>query len=737
MSRDQLHDVLDPDGPPRTPSKYDTYRPSRRGRPSVRDAFPTSTEDERDPHDLSLSPEHAARTSIVDNMLLSLDQFATADMEEDYRLYNSILGNSDSPVSPDSMKHGRYRSHTYSSSLSSDPTFKHDDFAGDHTGLYVEGHRPSDNLSDYLNGLGGIGSRSSSPDRDFGPPFPTARLGTGSGRRSASFDYGTGPSHHDTHLYNGIDAAPTPSVPAGPREQYSIHGDNTGSLISLNKQLSRTPVSSSRSSMKSTRPQYAKKNLSEHLGTETFQNNGLQGKSETGISTSSPDPSAPSPAISYNKTIKPLPAKERPGFFRRVFGNKASPFLPQVEAPRGQEDSNKDPDGTKDADVSRMNSKRVVNKKSSFFRRRKKSVADQVPPPPPPQLPPEIKETPNAESTKATDTCTDDSAAPTCRDVKQTSSREATSDSENSKNPQRQRKDSASSTGAPKPRYSLYPHTSSRDRSPLPPGVVRRSGPSTPSDTEASRQSTPRSSENEASQRPNLDGKLDTSPGPALLPILEGKYERSPTDSERNVSMTDTYKRADDPSELSGDEAAQEADSLQAMDEGVSTLPELPSLLEETSLNMPSSPPESQERSEPVEGTADSSAVPSANDREQARGLFDSQNGDFGEEPTASWLGDPDRAMVRTAYMELFEWSGTDILSAMRDMCTHLVLKGETQQVDRVLDAFSSRWCECNPGHCFRNTGMSAFLTTGFICSLPLLTACRCRPHCYLLDSSP
>lgn len=38
-----------------------------------------------------------------------------------------------------------------------------------------------------------------------------------------------------------------------------------------------------------------------------------------------------------------------------------------------------------------------------------------------------------------------------------------------------------------------------------------------------------------------------------------------------------------------------------------------------------------------------------------------------------------------------------------------LLLKGEAQQVDRVLEAFASRWCECNEQHCFRNAGMSVF----------------------------
>jgi Sec7-like guanine-nucleotide exchange factor len=96
---------------------------------------------------------------------------------------------------------------------------------------------------------------------------------------------------------------------------------------------------------------------------------------------------------------------------------------------------------------------------------------------------------------------------------------------------------------------------------------------------------------------------------------------------------------------------------------------------------------------------------PTATDREQAQKLFDSQDQVVGSDPAAAWLGDPDRATVREAYMRLFDWSNFNILAALRSLCERLVLKGETQQVDRVLDAFSNRWCDCNPSHGFKATG--------------------------------
>lgn len=70
----------------------------------------------------------------------------------------------------------------------------------------------------------------------------------------------------------------------------------------------------------------------------------------------------------------------------------------------------------------------------------------------------------------------------------------------------------------------------------------------------------------------------------------------------------------------------------------------------------------------------------------------------------AAWLGDEGlaRARVRRAFMDKFEWQNMNILAALRDFCARILLKGETQQVDRLLDAFSARWCTCNPNHGFK-----------------------------------
>lgn len=100
-------------------------------------------------------------------------------------------------------------------------------------------------------------------------------------------------------------------------------------------------------------------------------------------------------------------------------------------------------------------------------------------------------------------------------------------------------------------------------------------------------------------------------------------------------------------------------------------------------------------------------AEPTEDDRLLAKRIYEGDESFIAKERAAAWLGEvePDRARVRRAYMELFDWQNLNILVSLRDFCSRLVLKGETQQVDRILDAFSWRWCICNSSHGFKATG--------------------------------
>ncbi|KIW02928.1 uncharacterized protein PV09_05974 [Verruconis gallopava] len=92
-------------------------------------------------------------------------------------------------------------------------------------------------------------------------------------------------------------------------------------------------------------------------------------------------------------------------------------------------------------------------------------------------------------------------------------------------------------------------------------------------------------------------------------------------------------------------------------------------------------------------------------DRDRARAVFDGDEEFVSKAGAAAWLGQttPLSTRTRKAYMELFDWQGMNILAAFRELCGRLVVKAESQQLDRVIEAFSSRWCECNPNHGFKD----------------------------------
>lgn len=102
-------------------------------------------------------------------------------------------------------------------------------------------------------------------------------------------------------------------------------------------------------------------------------------------------------------------------------------------------------------------------------------------------------------------------------------------------------------------------------------------------------------------------------------------------------------------------------------------------------------------------------SIPTEADCAQAKQIYDGEESLASKLMAAAWLGEPgpERMRVRRAYMELFDWQNLNVLAALRGLCGKLYLKGEAQQVDRILDAFSNRWCACNLSHGFKATGTS------------------------------
>lgn len=799
------------DSPPRTPpsqsAKYMPSKGSAHRRPSVRGAFPddmnsvdgsrsgNDSGDERDPHDLSLSPKHAARTSIVDNMLLSLDQYAQGpSVLDDYRLFNSVLESGMyNRTSQDSPGQNRYRGNTFSSSLSSDTELGHD--AG--TGLYGSQLRArrSNSSSNYQTGLGrvgngrnwegqryhttGKGSKSSgSSNVDFGHTLPKGRRGSGSESCSASFDYG----HHngfipfpetsdgyDELTYDETDAAPTPSVPAGPRKQYTPNNDYSGAL---NHQSSRTPVASRRNSLKSAHSSHPKKPRPENIGTSTLRSRDCDFKVFGGTDLDLPpampaslDPPAPSPTISFNKPAfpppEPTPTKERPGFFRRVFGSSKnsspgpsdqglseSPSLQSSDTGssinlKGKRQPYKNNTGGTGAS-GREGPPQVVNKKSSFFRRRKKSVVDSVPPPLviPQEFAPRIADSkaepsPVSSLRQVMNPFLAEASSPAFYDSKENTKPEADAynvgvGDQNAARLQKQKRGSALATSSgTRPRHEQDAPVSQSGADDI--NLKCKSEDPTakysgldlgPSADMQQGQHSPEYRQTPVRDRANSNDSLDKPPSSAS----QNEAPQQPISSSLSPVAEDLPQRNESPVEASRDgptlsqneskESSHLAPSQDCPDgsskltpTGAANKSPTASTSEISSYHTASNTPVISYEEPTPESKTDSSGGAPVNgltdtDREQARRLFDSQDEVVGNEPAAAWLGDIDRATVREAYMELFNWTNMNILAALRCLCTRLVLKGETQQVDRVLDAFSTRWCECNPRHGFKSAGM-------------------------------
>lgn len=90
--------------------------------------------------------------------------------------------------------------------------------------------------------------------------------------------------------------------------------------------------------------------------------------------------------------------------------------------------------------------------------------------------------------------------------------------------------------------------------------------------------------------------------------------------------------------------------------------------------------------------------------RERARKIFQGDEEDVSKPDAAAWMGERNTLSTRTleAYMQLFDFNGLNVLASLRLLCSKLMLKGETQQFDRIITALSARWCESNPNHGFK-----------------------------------
>ncbi|KAI9442110.1 hypothetical protein H4582DRAFT_2072665 [Lactarius indigo] len=103
-------------------------------------------------------------------------------------------------------------------------------------------------------------------------------------------------------------------------------------------------------------------------------------------------------------------------------------------------------------------------------------------------------------------------------------------------------------------------------------------------------------------------------------------------------------------------------------------------------------------------GPTDSEVIETRS-KECARRAWEEDEGFLTKERIAEWLGGVGRvnkAALRH-YMTNFDFSGLRLDLAFRRLCAKLFLKAETQQMDRILEEFSRRYWDCNPGSLFGN----------------------------------
>ena len=872
---------------PQTPrNKTRTKRASKVQRKTPHEAYVDSNArsgadqnvpDERISHDLSLTDN--GRHSVVDNMLMSLNpdqsplfssstkdrpplsadsDLASPPRTANRHLHSSSLNSEFSFPSDDSPNRRGRRSNSstnFQSALSRINSVHVDGEAADATGakVYPAQQRVGAKGVEILPWRGRKNSKSSGASSvDFGQIGGQSRFPHAFGRRSASFDTGdrnrlllhsassssTQPqpqnrgSMSQPALYDDLEAAPTPTVPGGPRK------DRTAAFPSRPAHTApAAPILQRRTSNKSSKSYAAKKKRGDTVGwdapTPVTANtwSGRRGSKQAQpmpaflrSRNGSPVRQYSDPLMSQRMDVHPAkdPTRDRPGFFRRVFGSSRvqapahsdlqAPQLPQIPIPAskvGTRANSRDgysaphklskspPDeihhpspGPESEPVQPP----LVKKPSSFFRRRKKSIAEPMPPP---VLPYHFQ--PNAQShTEPTQRSPVSSLRqvmnpyldnPMQSDATQFA---GTAEHNNSplktytllakgsadlaqqdydaiqdagfNNPLRQARDLPSAKreltserlqirplerSSTKPYDNSFFHDDSSNETRLP-GVaddhdflrrdtVRRDHKPTsvPKDMRPRKENFKRQTKArevpDSSQQRSLDSPRDRT----LLTTLNGNLPSSPhnsnatpvksenrewltpaqvTPTTKQPAKQDSAKDADrvwlqspnSDEELRGSDMTLpiERAEVSPISDYQSASSTLPARKSNSEIHFTEPKPEYVPRKPSIESDP---LEPRVLDRVKARQLYEGDETLVEKSMAAAYLGEPgtERKRLRQAYMELFDWQDLNILAALRGLCGRLYLKGEAQQVDRILEAFSTRWCACNPNHGFKATGDS------------------------------
>lgn len=812
-------------------------------------------DDGRHSHDLSIAPEQVTRYSLVDNMLLSLDQLSFGGdtvfgmSADDARLYSSFADEDNySSYSPQRINSRPSHGHSFSSD------FDNHDAASRGSSQYTRTRRSNSSSNftttngrvNHGNGAGSIGTQrpsqvqsrglyshsgkgskgsSSTASFDLGYAQVTGNQrwaqGFGTRGRSSSFDdYG-----HDNHIMNlqrqqahsptelepfdGYEAAPTPTIPVGPRRQRPV---SPGARF-MAESASQSPKSQmlERKRSKST---YTKRAETSHGPGGTIPDHNRKLPPLPAFMKEEP---APSPLVAYNKAKDGIPAPanvSKPGFFRRVFGAKTN-LAAAVAGPNSSHGSTTSVENSERPGSNKhMNAERsktshghpspqpppipkdqphvITKKPSSFFRRRKKSVSEPEVPSLPPSAPallfhPDRNQvgiitdvssptssllqvmkpylnSPTIPSTSRVGYDTpsrypNDSADEDADDLKGFSpgynpDKNATIRSVNSG-----RRDGRAASGM-LPRSGLSQShlgpdagedsdrtflqdssdndkdggkivpqtltvkkdTSGRDGPHSPASVARDMALVAEYEQKYSKRAPAKKKENpmlslypKTQTSPKSPKSIDRerSPSPEyeelvrLSPTGSGKQKENPSRLQQNISEEDLSKTSNLSLPLEGPKYIESSQSTPTVFYSATSLP---IFNVEDSNDGPPTTPRSPLAMDSTNEADSAKPVdikePTVGDRERAKKIYDGNEDFIQQAKAAAWLGEEGAVRQRTlvAYMELYDFKDLNILAALRALCNRLVLRAESQQVDRILDTFAGRWCECNPNHGFKIT---------------------------------
>ncbi|KAK4443315.1 hypothetical protein QBC34DRAFT_417267, partial [Podospora aff. communis PSN243] len=761
----------------------------------------------RDSHDLSLSPRQVTRDSLVTNMLLSLDQLSMGQINGPYsggaRPGFDDYGNDDPRSMTFTTSRSRGNGHGYSYSS---------DFEGtdDASRISSRGRR-SNSSSGFQSSLGrinsmretshqrsmpstpkplhsrgGKGSKSSSTnsiDAGYAQVLGSQRWARGFGGRSSSFDAGEPPrpqpqpqqqpnqsspwhiEFSSSFFNDGYDAAPTPTVPAGPRRLATVP-----SLPVMPppepkvepKSPGKGSVVERRRSTRSARSATVGRRASGKFGTERDV---------------PPVPvldleSAPAPHVGYEKTKEMLgtpssaqQTKDKPGFFRRMFGssksttNSATPSPAETPAKSHFSSQAKSPSAPPSRESHHSTTHTLQKKTSSFFRRRKPSITDTGPPPIPtiPAVPVARVAPERVEALSAKPEPSPVTSLRRAMDPFLQGAPGVASPLSQVSDPANARSESAPQSADRTPRPASPETTTEAERrrnvrgfspdyEPSPRAVIRAVDPDSAEDSGSGSQrrletpsrqppEPPKSGPAKSFLQDNSDSE-DSPKRPRKSPLVEShdRNLRPAVDDRRTRSPSPTVSKSKSVPNLNRSSRLASQQDLKSMPsrtpdardsnlglpiEGADRAGSRESAYKPVA-SLPSLRIDSAEPSPKGQGTGESVALssksidepdfvvgdPTEDDRQKAQKIYDGNEDFIQKDRAAAWMGEEGIVRQRTlrAYMDLYDFENTSLLASLRQVCQRLLLRAETQQVDRILVAFTKRWCECNPNHGFKAT---------------------------------